>query len=256
MKKISILTFLFILLTTSCANLQQVAGDILKSTAAGTGVSNTQNIAGLKDALSVGITNAVLNLNQPDGYLNNQLLKIFLPDEAKVIVDNLKYIPGGQKMVDDVVLRLNRAASDAAAEAKPIFVNAIKNMTITDAANILFSGDKSAATTYLKDNTYNQLVAAYSPKIEASLGKSIVAGVSAAGAWNTLSGAYNSVANSVVGKAAKLTPVNGNLSEYVTRKALDGLFLSVANEEAKIRQDPTARVNDLLKTVFGQLDKK
>ncbi len=239
----------------SCDTMQQVAGDLLKASTSAGGVTNTENIAGLKDALSVGIGNAVVSLNKQNGYFANQALKILLPPEAAVIIDNIKLIPGGQGMVDDVVLRLNRAAEDAVSEAAPIFASAIKNMTITDATNILF-GNKDAATAYLRKNTYNQLVSAYAPKINTSLGKNIVGGISATGSWNTLAGAYNTVAKSVVGKAAKLTPVNEDLGSYVTSKALDGLFLTLSNEEAKIRENPVARVNDLLKKVFGQLDKK
>jgi len=251
MKKFFLPVIAAILLAISCDTMQQVGSDILKSR----GVTNTENIAGLKDALSVGVGNAVVSLNKQNGYFANQTLKIFLPPEAAIIVDNIKLIPGGQSLVEDVVLRLNRAAEDAVSEAAPIFASAIRNMTITDATNILF-GNKDAATAYLRKNTYNQLVSAYAPKINSSLGKNIVGGISAASSWSSLTGAYNSVANSVVGKAAHLTPVNQDLGAYVTGKALDGLFLTLAGEEAKIREDPVARVNDLLKRVFGQLDKK
>jgi hypothetical protein len=251
MKKIFILTVAAFFLMVSCETLQQVSSDLLKNQ----GVTNAENTAGLKDALSVGIGNAVANLGKQNGYFANQALKILLPPEAAVIVDNIKLIPGGQSLVEDVVLRLNRAAEDAVSEAAPIFGNAIKNMSISDATGILF-GNKNAATAYLQKNTYNQLVAAYAPKINASLGKNIVGGISAANSWSTLTSAYNTVANSIVGKAANLTPVNQDLGAYVTGKALDGLFLTLAGEEAKIRENPAARVNDLLKRVFGQLDKK
>ena len=249
MKKIFLVSIAAVFLTVSCDIAQQVIQS------GGLGISNAENAAGLKDALSVGIGNAVTSLNKQNGYFANQALKILLPPEASVIVDNIKLIPGGQNLVEDVVLRLNRAAEDAVSEAAPIFASAIRNMTITDATNILF-GNKDAATAYLRKGTYNQLVSAYAPKINASLGKNIVGGISAAGSWNSLSNAYNSVANSVIGKAANLTPVNQDLGAYVTGKALDGLFLTLASEEAKIRENPAARVNELLKKVFGQLDKK
>ncbi|MCL2097476.1 MAG: DUF4197 domain-containing protein [Bacteroidales bacterium] len=251
MKKFFLLTVTAVCLIVSCDTMQQVSGSILQSK----GITNADNVAGLKDALSVGIGNAVVSLGKQDGYFANQALKILLPPEAAIIVDNIKLIPGGQSLVEDVVLRLNRAAEDAVSEAAPIFGNAIKNMTISDATNILF-GNKDAATAYLQKNTYNQLVSAYAPKINNSLGKNIVGGISAANSWGSLTSAYNSVANSVVGKVANLTPVNEDLGAYVTGKALDGLFLTLANEEAKIREDPVARVNDLLKKVFGQLDKQ
>ena len=247
MKKIFFLIITIVCFAVSCDTVQQVMQS--------RGVSNTENVAGLKEALSVGVGNAVANLGKQNGYFTNQALKILLPPEAAIIVDNIRLIPGGQSLVEDVVLRLNRAAEDAVSEAAPIFGNAIKNMTITDATNILF-GNKDAATAYFRKNTYNQLVSAYAPKINASLGKNIVGGISAANSWSTLTNAYNAVANSIVGKAANLTPVNEDLGAYVTGKALDGLFLTLADEEAKIRENPLARVNDLLKKVFGQLDKK
>jgi len=247
MKKLFFLITTVAFLTASCDTMQQVVQT--------RGVSNADNIAGLKEALSVGVGNAVVSLGKQNGYFANQALKILLPPEAGIIIDNIKLIPGGQSLVEDVVLRLNRAAEDAVSEAAPIFASAIKDMTILDATNILF-GNKDAATAYFRKNTYNRLVAAYAPKINTSLGKNIVGGISAAGSWNTLSSAYNTVANSIIGKAANLTPVNEDLGAYVTGKALDGLFLTLANEEAKIRENPLARVNDLLKKVFGQLDKK
>ena len=239
---------------TGCTELQQVA------TQAGTqiltgGVSNAENTAGLKDALSVGITNSVTALSKQNGYFADPLLKILLPKEAQPIVDNIKLIPGGQGMIDEVVLRLNRAAEDAAKEAGPIFLNSIKSMTISDATGILF-GKNDAATQYLKRTTLTQLTSAFAPKINTSLDKKLVGNISTNQSWSSLTSAYNSVANSVVGKAANLAPVNANLGEYVTQKALDGLFSNLAGEEQKIRQNPAARTNDLLKKVFGQLDAK
>jgi len=218
------------------------------------GLTN-QNAAGLKEALSVGIANSVTRLSKTDGYLGNQALKILLPAEARTISDNLKYVPGGDKLMNDVIVRLNRAAEDAASEAKPIFVSAIRNMTISDATSILF-GDKNAATSYLRKSTLSQLTAAFTPKIEASLDKKLVGNISTTQSWNALTTAYNKAANSMVGQVARLKPVNTNLSEYVTQRALDGLFLSLANEEKLIRENPSARVNVLLQKVFGQLDKK
>ena len=238
---------------TSCSELQQVANQMITNSSIGT--PTNENASGLKEALSVGIANAVTSLNKPNGYLGNQALKILLPDDAKMLVDNIKYVPGGDKMLNEVVLRLNRAAEDAAVEAKPIFVSAIRNMTISDATGILF-GNKNAATTYLRQHTYNQLTSAFQPKIATSLDKKLVGNISTTQSWSTLTTAYNKVATSFVGQAANLKPVNSNLAGYVTERALDGMFLSLANEEKKIRENPAARVNSLLKKVFGQLDKK
>lgn len=220
-----------------------------------TSSTGVDNATGLKEALLVGTTNSVLNLSKQDGFFANQALKILLPEEAQPIVKNIKLVPGGEKLVNDVVLRLNRAAEDAATEAKPIFVSAIKKMTIADATNILF-GANNAATTYLKSNTYSQLSSAFQPKIEASLGKKLVGNISTTESWTSLAKAYNSVANTLVGKAANMKPVNVNLSQYVTDKALNGMFVSLASEENKIRENPAARVNTILQKVFGQLDKK
>jgi hypothetical protein len=252
MKRNLILLAIIAFIGVSCAELQQVANQVITSNG-NLGVTN-ENALGLKEALSVGIGNSVSTLSKQNGYFGNMALKIFLPEEARVIADNIKYVPGGDKMLNEVVLRLNRAAEDAATEAKPIFVSAIRNMSITDATGILF-GNKNAATTYLKKATYNQLVSAFQPKIEASLDKKLVANISTTQSWATLTTAYNRAANSIVGQAAQLKPVNTNLSGYVTERALSGMFLSLANEEMLIRENPSARVNALLKKVFGQLDK-
>ena len=256
--KTKLLTFLlFGTIFSSCEALQQVATQVA-GTASGTAAGNVttySNAAGLKEALTVGITNAVSGLSQENGYFSNTALKILLPKEASVIVDNLKLIPGGQKMVNDVVLRLNRAAEDAAGEAKPIFVSAIRKMSFSDATGILFGKD-TAATNYLRKTTYSQLKVAFLPKVEASLDKDLVGTVSTTESWNTLTSAYNKVAGSLVGKAASLKPVRTNLSDYVTQQALNGLFLKMGNEEKNIRVNPAARVNTVLQKVFGQLDGK
>jgi len=206
----------------SCTELQQIANQMITTSSIGT--PTNENASGLKEALTVGIANTVTTLNKQNGYFSNQALKILLPDDAKMIADNIRYIPGGDKMLSEVVLRLNRAAEDAAVEAKPIFVNAIRNMSITDATGILFGG-KNAATNYLKQATFTQLTAAFTPKIEASLDKKLIGNISTTQSWNTLTTAYNKVANSIIGQTASL-------------------------------ENPTARINPLLKKVFGQLDKK
>jgi hypothetical protein len=150
------------------------------------------------------------------------------------------------KMIDDVVLRMNRSAAQAAKQATPIFVNAIKSMSIQDAFGILNGADNSA-TLYFKEKTYSQLQNSFKPKIRTSLNKPIISGISANKAWNTLTNGYNKVVNLVPGWKT----VNTNLDDYVTKKALDGLFLKVAFEEKKIRSNPSARINNILKRVFG-----
>ena len=249
-----IYSILIILTFTSCAELMSIAENTTL-TKTSSKPTEQENISGLKNALTVGITNAVLKLNKQDGYLKDEMVKILMPAEAKTIVDNVKLIPGGEGMVNDFILRLNRAAEDAAVEAKPIFVRAITNMTIADAWNILTGGDH-AATDYLHKATYVDLQNAFQPKIRKSLDKKIVANISAYQSWNTLTTAYNNAANSLIGRAANLTAVNTELDNYVTQRALNGLFLKVGDEEQKIRKDPVARVNEILKKVFGQLDGK
>jgi len=254
-KTIYPIVFSLILTVTSCAELLQVANQVNNSVNSTQSISNADNISGLKNALNVGIDQAVQNLSIENGFYQDAALKILLPKEAQPIIDNIKLIPGGQKLVDNAVLSLNRSAEDAVKEATPIFVSAIKNMTIGDAKEILF-GNENAATEYLRKNTYSQLQSAFAPKIGNSLAKPLVAGISTNETWNTLSSAYNSVANSGVGLIAGLKPVDIQLEDYVTQKALDALFVKITEEEKDIRQNPLARINEILKKVFGQLDKK
>ncbi len=251
MNKVIITLGVTALLSTSCAELQQVANQVITTNS--NVMTGTDNASGLKEALLVGTANTVLRLNKQDGFFANQALKILLPEEAQPILKNIRLVPGGDKLVNDVVLRLNRAAEDAASEAKPVFVSAIRNMTIADATNILF-GANDAATNYLRKNTYSQLSSAFQPKIDASLGKKLVGNISTTDSWRSLATAYNSVANTLVGKAANMKPVSVNLTQYVTDRALSGIFISLASEEKQIRENPAARVNTILKKVFGQLD--
>jgi hypothetical protein len=166
------------------------------------------------------------------------------------MIKNASKIPGGSKLVNDVILSINRSAEDAAKEAAPIFSSAIQQMSIADAWNIL-RGSDNAATEYLRKNTYTQLVNLYSPKIKGSLDKPLIAGISATTSWNTLTSKWNTLAGTTAGKIAGFTPVNVDLNNYLTKKALDGLFLQIAAEEKSIRQDPVARVTDLMKRVFA-----
>jgi len=206
--------------------------------------------SGLKEALRVGTDSAATRLGALNGYYSDELVKIMLPEEANIIVDNISKIPGGNKLVEDVVMRINRAAEDAAKEAGPVFWGAIKNMTITDAFNILNGGEK-AATDYLHKQTYTELFKLYNPKIQTSLDKEIVAGISTNESWESLTGKWNTIAESPIGQFASLEAVKTDLDAYLTEKALDGLFVKIAQQEKLIREDPVARVNDILKRVFG-----
>lgn len=218
-------------------------------------LTESEVVSGLKEALSTGARNAAGRLSLQDGYYGDAALKILLPDEAKVIVDNISRIPGGDQLVEDVILRINRAAEDAAKEVAPIFVNSITRMTIQDAFGIL-NGADNAATGYLKSTTYNELYNLYKPKIQSSTEKKIVSDISTKSSWETLTSKWNSVANSIPGKLANLKTVNIDLDDYLTSKALSGMFSQVEAEELKIRKEVSARVTPLLKRVFGSLDNK
>lgn len=191
--------------------------------------------AALKQALTIGAESAGKNLSSLNGYFGNAAIKILMPDEAKKVEDKLRAIGLG-KQVDEAILSMNRAAEDAAKSAAPIFVNAIKTMSIQDAAGILKGGDY-AATDYLKGKTTTSLTESFRPVIEKSLEK-----VDATRLWNAVFSAYNKVS---------LNKINPDLSAYVTEKALTGIFYQVGQEELAIRKDPLARTTDLLKTVFG-----
>lgn len=244
--------YLFLLTLPLLIGGCEVLNNVQINSPMGSTQPNDQEIGmGLKEALNVGISKGVDQLMKTDGYFKNQAIKILLPEEAQKVESIMRrYVPGGDKLVDEAVLKMNRAAEDAAKEAKPIFVDAIKQMTFADARNILF-GSENAATTYLRNKTYQQLTAAYAPKINNSLSS-----VGASQAWEALVNPYNKFANSVAGRAVKdAKPINPDLGAYVTQKALDGLFVKVTEEEKNIRGNLAARSSQLLQRVFGMLDK-
>jgi len=216
--------------------LKKQATEATKEVKTSTGLSEDEVAKGLKEALNQGIEKGVAQLNKKDGYLKDPQIKIPLPEEAKMVDRKMRSI-GQDKLVDDVIESMNRAAEDAASEAKDIFVAAIKGMTLTDAMSIL-KGEDDAATKYLNKATYAALTDKFHPIIKVSLDK-----VGATQYWNTLFSNYN--------KIPFITKVNPDLEKYVTEKALNGLFIQVAKEELLIRQDPSARATDLLKKVFG-----
>ena len=218
-------------------------------------LTEAEVISGLKEALNTGAGNAAERLARENGYYGDDLIKILLPDEAKVIVDNISRIPGGDKLVEDVIIRINRAAEDAAKEVAPIFVSSVTQMSIKDAFGIL-NGADNAATSYLRNTTFDQLYTLYRPKIQASTEKKIVGNISTKDSWNALTSKWNSLANSIAGKLANLKPVNTDLDDFLANKALSGMFLKVEAEELKIRKDISARVTPILQRVFGSLDNK
>jgi len=196
-------------------------------------------VAGLKEALVTGTNRSVQQLSAADGFFKDAVIKILMPEEAKKAESTLRRFGLG-KQVDEAILSMNRAAEDAAKDAAPIFVNAIKGMSIQDAWGILKGGD-SSATRYLRERTISQLTEAFRPVIEKSLEK-----VNATKHWNTVFSAYNKTT---------ANKVNPDLPAYVTEKAMAGIFYQVAQEEMKIRKDPVARTTDILKKVFGNATK-
>lgn len=244
--KITVL-LLSTLFLNSCAELTQIAQSVASQNLP---LTNTEIIGGLKDALLVGTDSSVNRLSAIDGYLKDQAVKILLPPEAKNITDHLSKLPGGAKLVDDVILRINRAAEDAAKVAKPIFVNSVKEMTFTDALQIL-KGPDNAATQYFKQKTSEQLGELYRPKIRESLNKGLVAGISTQQSWNELTVQWNKLAGSAIGKIGGLKIVDVKLEDYLLQKALDGMFMKIEDREKDIRNNANARVTALLKRVFG-----
>ena len=249
--KTRIFSFVVLLIVfTGCAELLNVL-----QTTGTAALTEGEVISGLKEALITGSRNSAERLSAIDGYFGDAAIKILLPDEAKSIVDNISKIPGGDKLIQDVILRINRAAEDAAKEVAPIFVNSITRMTIQDAFGILKGAD-NAATNYLRNTTYADLYNLYKPKIQASTEKKIIANISTKDSWNTLTSKWNTLANSLAGRIADLKPVNTDLDDFLTNKALSGMFLKVEGEELKIRKEVSARVTPLLQKVFGSLDNK
>lgn len=250
MKNIRFLAVLLVLFLSSCTELMQLAQQTLEE---GKPLTQTEIIAGLKEALVVGTNKSADILGATDGYYKDELVKILLPPEADIIVKNINKIPGGNELLEEVLMKINRAAEDAVSEAKPIFVNSITSMTITDAVGIL-KGQQNAATEYLRKTTSNQLFELYRPKINNSLDKKLAGTVSTNQSWDALTGKWNEVANSMLGQIAGFKPVNIELDAYLTNQALNGLFLKIEDQEKQIRENPLARVSELLKRVFGSLD--
>jgi hypothetical protein len=217
--------------------LKKQGQSIVKQVNAGNNpLSQDEIIEGLREALTVGSNNASKAAAAVDGYYKNPKLYIPFPSEAKKMEQMLRSF-GQEKLVNDFLLSLNRAAEDAAKEAAPIFVNAVKGMSIADGLSIL-NGKDDAATQYLKQNTQALLLEKFKPIVENSLHK-----VSATKYWEQLVVAYN--------KIPMVEKMNPNLSEYATQKAIDGIFIVVAEEELQIRKNPAARVSGILKKVFA-----
>jgi hypothetical protein len=213
------------------STLGKIAGKVSGSKA----LTNDDIIGGLKEALNVGTQKGTEKLSAVDGFFKDAAIKILMPEEAKKAENKLRMMGMG-KQVDNAILSMNRAAEEAAKSASPVFINAIKGITIQDGFSILKGGD-FAATDYLKSKTVASLTEAFRPSIEAALKKA-----DATKCWNTVFTTYNKFSSD---------KVNTDLTAYGTEKALAGIFYQVGQEEQKIRKDPMARTTDVLKKVFS-----
>ncbi len=232
-----LIAILFLNYASNAQNLKDIKKVAKKVTTESSSSKLTEDevAKGLKEALTKGIEKGVKQLSKPDGYFKDLEIKILMPKEAKTAEEKLRAL-GQDKMVDDAIESMNRAAEDAATEAKDIFVNSIKELTLKDVMNILH-GEDNAATNYLENQTRSQLTEKFKPVIKASLEK-----VGATKYWKTVFTTYN--------KIPLVKKIDPDLVSHVTKKAIDGLFKQIAKEEKEIRKNPAARVTDLLKKVF------
>ncbi|EJG03339.1 MULTISPECIES: DUF4197 domain-containing protein [Flavobacterium] len=239
MKKILLLAVTFSL--TSCAQVQQTLNQ-LPQIASQIPTTGTVDIAsGLKEALNKGITQQVSKLTAVDGFYKNEAVKILMPEELQKVDATLRKV-GLSSLADEGIKMLNRAAEDAVKEATPIFVTAVKNMTFTDAKNILLGSD-NAATNYLQTSTTTALYAKFNPVIKNSFAK-----VGADAVWTKIITKYNTI--------PLVKKVNPDLTDYTTNQALSGVFKMIAVEEKEIRNNITARTTPLLQKVFAMQDGK
>ena len=247
-----IFAFSFIVLPLStCGTLDSILG--MTGGSAGSSIftpSTEQMVSALREALRKGADNAGSSLSIVGAFSNNLARRIPLPPEAQTIVNNISMIPGGQLLVDDLILKVNTAAESASKKVGPIFGDAILSMTFPDAVNIL-RGSNTAATDYLIRTTTAPLKDAFRPELNAALSEPIIAGISAQQAWSTLVTNYNSVANSIVGRLASLQPVNTDINEFVLDKALTAVFGEMANVEKDIRTNPAQFLSDISTNVFN-----
>jgi hypothetical protein len=230
-----------LLLSTGCdVQSQAQLGSILKQIPSTANPSTTEIAMGIKQALELGTAAGADKLSAKDGFLGNMAIRIAFPEEAQKVEKTLRTLGLGS-LADNVVTSLNRAAEDAAKEAKPIFTSAIKQMTLTDATNILL-GNPDAATSYFKRVTTAQLMEKFKPVVTSSLNK-----VGATKYWTDAATKYNTL--------PLVKSVNPDLSEYVAQKALEGMFIQIAQEELQIRNNINARSTTLLQKVFGYADR-
>jgi len=230
MKKLITILMLGIVLS-SCDVIQQLPGATIG------GISENEAALGIKEALGQGLGKAVVQLNNTDGFFKSAFYKILLPPEAKKIENTLRTL-GLNNLVDRAILQINRGAEDAAGYAKPIFVDAIRSMTLQDAIGLVRNGDTSA-THFFRVKTTDKLMAAFRPVIQSSLDK-----VDATKYYGDLVNRYNDLPTT-------FNKLNPDLAGYVTARATHALFDLIAKEEVNIRTNLAARTTDLLKKVFG-----
>ncbi len=236
MKGMILLAIMVFSTLTSCDTARQVLEGVNSTYGTGAaGLSTTEIISGLKQALTIGTQNSTSQLSALDGFFKNAAIKILLPEDAKKVESTLRSLGMGS-MVDKAILSMNRAAEEAAKGAGTIFINSVKQMTITDAVNILKGGD-FAATNYFKEKTTAELTQMFKPVIDKALSD-----VNATKYWSDVTTVYNKFSGN---------KVSTDLNAYVTQKAMDGIFIQVGLEEQKIRKDPVARTTEILKKVFG-----
>ena len=240
-KKFSLFAAGLLLVTATQAqlikNIENAITGNSSSSNSGSGLSNSDIVAGLKEALNTGVNNSTGIASKVDGYLKNPDIFIAFPPEAQKIKAELINL-GFKSKVDQFETSMNRAAEEAAKSAAPVFLSAVKNMTLTDGLSILQGGD-TAATHYLRKSTTSALTTQYTPIVKTALSK-----VNATKYWTEIVTIYN--------KIPFVKKENPDLTSYVTGKALNGLFKLVGKEETKIRKNPAAQVTDLLKKVFGK----
>ncbi len=234
------------LLFTQCDVLESVAQEVVNPDGSGEttapALTNSEVIAGLKEALTIGIQNGANMASVTDGFFKNDIIKLPWPESAIKVKEFAEGKPLLADKVDEITLNLNRAAEGASKKAAPIFVDAIKNMSIGDGFAIL-NGTDSAATMYLKKNTTSKLVTAFTPVVQTAIDA-----LPLTEKWDDVANPYNTYAR-FTGKDEVTTDLTG----YVTDRGISGLFFLVKQEEKKIRKDPVAQVTDLLKKVFGSL---
>ena len=211
---------------------------------------------GLKSALEEGSKFALKTLGTQDGFLCDEAVKVLLPGDAANFINLASDIPFVSNLVkgieDELILTINRAAEASIEGVIPVVLDAIKNITIQDANAILFSNNNFAATQYLQDKTYESLCTICMSVIEGALNKDIIGSISAQGAWEKFTTQYNTIVGML--PLIHFDPIETDLSRYTTQKTMDGVFVKIGDMEQNIRTDVNARVNDLLRKVFGQLD--